>query len=178
MAGEVMTKPFVNLNEYNAKWEDQFDNERNRIIDAIGDEIAGIEHIGSTSVKGLKAKPIIDIMAGIENISSTSALISPLSEIEFEYVPKPELIFRRFFRKGLWGIGTCHLHICEIHSTEWVEKILFRDYLRKFPGAAQEYALLKSELAAKYKYDRPAYTKQKEPFIKNIIEKAKREFLE
>ncbi|WP_394171880.1 GrpB family protein [Guptibacillus hwajinpoensis] len=171
-----MTKPIVSLNEYNTEWESQFDYERKRIIAAIGDKIAGIEHIGSTSIKGLKAKPIIDIMIGIKDLNSTSALVQPLSEIEFEYVPKPELTERRFFRKGLWGRGTCHLHICEIHSTEWIEKTVFRDYLREHPEFAQEYALLKSELATKYKYDRPAYTQQKEPFIKGIIKKARMEF--
>ncbi|MBN8211114.1 GrpB family protein [Bacillus sp. NTK071] len=171
-----MRIPIVNLNEYNTEWESQFDYERKRIVAAIGDEIAGIEHIGSTSIKGLKAKPIIDIMVGIKDLNSTSAFVQPLSEIEFEYVPKPELTDRRFFRKGLWGQGTCHLHICEIHSTEWIEKTVFRDYLRKYPDFAEEYALLKSELATKYKYDRPAYTQQKEPFIKDIIKKARMEF--
>jgi|SRR5690625_456915 len=169
-----MTKPIVNLNEYSAEWEKQFDYERKQIIDVIGDKIVGIEHIGSTSIKGLKAKPIIDIMVGIEDLSRTSTLVAPLSKIEFEYVPKPELTDRRFFRKGLWGRGTCHLHICEMHSKEWIEKLLFRDYLRKHSKVVEEYALLKSELATKYKYDRPAYTQQKEPFIKDIIEKAKR----
>ncbi|MBM7553941.1 GrpB family protein [Thalassobacillus pellis] len=168
-----MTKPIVKLNEYNPEWENEFENGRKKIIKAIGDKIAGIEHIGSTSIKGLKAKPIIDIMVGIEDLSNTSILVSPLSEIEFEYVPKPELKDRRFFRKGLWGRGTCHLHICEIHSTEWVEKLLFRNYLRKNPEMVKEYALLKEELATKYKFDRSTYTQQKEPFIVDIIEKAK-----
>ncbi|MDP4549595.1 GrpB family protein [Alkalihalobacillus macyae] len=172
-----MTKPTVQLNEYNAEWESQFDYEKERIIAAIGDKLAGIEHIGSTSIKGLKAKPIIDIMGGIEDLSSTLAIVQPLNEIEFEYVPKPEFTDRRFFRKGSWGKGTCHLHICEIHSTEWIEKIVFRDYLRKHSKVAEEYALLKSELATTYKDDRSTYTQHKEPFIKDIIRKARREFL-
>jgi GrpB-like predicted nucleotidyltransferase (UPF0157 family) len=154
----------------------QFEYERKKLFEAIGDRIAGIEHIGSTSIRGLKAKPIIDIMVGIEDLSNTPTLVSPLGEIEFEYVPKPELADRRFFRKGLCGRGTCHLHICEIHSTEWVEKLLFRNYLRKYSEVAEEYALLKEELATKYKYDRPSYTQQKEPFIIEIIKKAEREF--
>ncbi|MYL64288.1 GrpB family protein [Bacillus hwajinpoensis] len=170
-----MAKSIVNLIEYNTDWESQFDYEKKRIIAAIGDKIVGIEHIGSTSIKGLKAKPVIDILVGIKDLNSTSAFVQPLSEVEFEYVPKPELTDRRFFRKGLWGKGTAHLHICKIHSTEWVEKIMFRDYLRKHPKIAEEYALLKSELATKYNYDRSAYTQQKEPFIKEIIRKAKRE---
>jgi GrpB-like predicted nucleotidyltransferase (UPF0157 family) len=113
-----MTKPIVDLNEYNSEWENHFDYERKKIIETIGDKIAGIEHIGSTSIRGLKAKPIIDIMVGVENFSKISSIVSPLNSIDFEYVPKPELTDRRFFRKGSWGQGTCHLHICEIHSTE------------------------------------------------------------
>lgn len=80
-----------------------------------------------------------------------------------------------FFRKGLWGQGTCHLHICEINSSEWIEKLLFRDYLRLHPDVAKEYASLKKELASNYKSDRPTYTKKKEPFIRKIIEIARKE---
>ncbi|WP_421385256.1 GrpB family protein [Bacillus salacetis] len=170
-----MIKPIVILSEYKSEWEYRFNQERKKIIEVIGDKIEGIEHIGSTSIKGLKAKPITDILVGIEDLSTVSSIVPPLNSIEYEYVPKPEVTDRIFFRKGLWGKGTCHLHVCEIHSTEWVEKLLFRDYLRKYPKVAEEYAFLKSELATKYKYDRPTYTCQKEPFIKEIIEKAKRE---
>ncbi|MGD6969022.1 GrpB family protein [Rossellomorea vietnamensis] len=171
-----MEKPVVILSEYNPQWEDQFEHEKKKILEAVGDKVVGIEHIGSTSVRGLKAKPIIDILAGVRDLNVVSSLIDPLREVEFEFVPKPELTDRSFFRKGLWGRGTCHLHICKMNSREWVEKLLFRDYLRKFPEAAEEYALLKTELSSLYKNDRPAYTKQKEPFIKDIIEKASRTF--
>lgn len=171
-----MTRPIVNLSEHNAEWENQFECERKRIIEVIGDKIVGIEHIGSTSIKGLKAKPIIDIMVGVDNLSTVTNFVVPLSKIEFEYIPKPELTDRRFFRKGLRGRGSCHLHICEMNSREWVEKLIFRDYLRKHPQVVKEYALLKSELAIKHKYDRPTYTQQKEPFIKDIIEKAREDF--
>ncbi len=95
--------------------------------------------------------------------------------IEYEYVPQPEFKDREFFRKGLWRQGTSHLHICEFNSSEWIEKLLFRDYLRVHPHAAKEYASLKKELASKYKFDRPTYTKKKEPFIKTMIEKARSE---
>lgn len=171
-----MIKPNVILNEYTIEWERQFEYEKNRIMAAIGNQIDGIEHIGSTSIRGLMAKPIIDIMVGVRSLERTSAFVKPLSEVDYEYVPKPEVTERKFFRKGLWGNGTCHLHICVIHSTEWIEKTVFRDYLRKHPESVEEYALLKCKLAIKYKYDRPAYTKQKEPFIKNIIKHARIEF--
>ncbi|QGH35669.1 GrpB family protein [Gracilibacillus salitolerans] len=170
-----MTKSIVNICDYNPKWKEQFDTERNRIIDVLGDKIVGIEHIGSTSIKGLAAKPIIDILVGVQNLDKVDQFVNPLKEIEYEYVPKPDFKDRKFFRKGEWGKGTSHLHICEYDSSEWIEKLLFRDYLRLHPEAAQEYEVLKKSLACEYKYDRQTYTKKKEPFIKNIVEKAKKE---
>jgi len=170
-----MQRLVVNLSEYNPNWKMQFEYEKKRILDSLGDKVVGIEHIGSTSIKGLKAKPIIDIIVGVQDLNEVSNFVSPLSKIEYDYVPKPEIRDRKFFRKGLWGQGTCHLHICEFNSSEWIEKLLFRDYLRLNHKVAEEYASLKEELASKYHFDRPAYTKKKEPFIKTVIEKARRE---
>ncbi|RSL35421.1 GrpB family protein [Salibacterium salarium] len=170
-----MIKPIVNISDYNPNWEKEFEYEKKRILDVLGDKVVGIEHIGSTSIKGLEAKPIIDIIVGVQDLDEVSNFVSPLSEIEYEYVPKFEFKDRKFFRKGLWGQGTCHLHLCEFNSSEWIEKLLFRDYLRLHPEVAKEYASLKKELATKYKFDRQTYTKKKEPFIKTIIEKAGKE---
>ncbi|MGE7913599.1 GrpB family protein [Lysinibacillus xylanilyticus] len=163
----------VELSEYNPYWEEQFIYEKNRIVEALGNKVVGIEHIGSTSIRGLKAKPIIDILIGVQSLDEVPNFIDTLSEIDYEYVLKPELIDRRFFRKGLWGQGTSHLHICEFNSNEWNEKCLFRDYIRENPHVAYEYASLKEQLASEYEYDRITYTKEKEPFIKMIIAKAK-----
>jgi GrpB-like predicted nucleotidyltransferase (UPF0157 family) len=170
-----MMKPIVNLSEYNPNWEKQFEYEKNRILDVLGNKVVGIEHIGSTSIKGLEAKPIIDIIVGAQDLDEVSNFVSPLSEIEYEFVPKSEFKERRFFRKGLWGQGSCHLHICKFNSNEWSEKLLFRHYLRLHPQVAVEYASLKKELASKYQFDRPMYTKKKEPFIKAIIENTRKE---
>ncbi|MGG0892911.1 GrpB family protein [Cytobacillus horneckiae] len=170
-----MTKPMVKLSEYDSKWEIQFQYEKKRITDVLAAKVVGIEHIGSTSIGGLVSKPIIDIIIGVEDLNDAPTLVSPLSKIEYEYVPKPELVSRRFFRKGFWGQGICHLHVCEYQSNEWKEKLLFRDYLRSHREAAEAYSLLKQKLASKYQFDRQTYTKKKEPFIKYIIEKASRE---
>ncbi|MGA9286946.1 MAG: GrpB family protein [Anaerobacillus sp.] len=170
-----MTKPIVNLSDYNPYWEKEFEIEKNNILEVLGDKAVGIEHIGSTSIKGLQAKPIIDLMVGVQHLEEVSHYISLLSQIDYEYVPKAEFKDRKFFRKGSWGQGTSHLHICEIHGGEWTEKLLFRDYLRVYPEVAEEYASLKRELASKHQFDRPIYTKKKEPFIKSIIEKAEKE---
>lgn len=168
-----MTNPQIYLSEHNPEWENQFNYEKKRIINAIGNELIEIEHIGSTSIPRLIAKPIIDLMVGISDLDDVAKLITPLARIEFEYVPKPELVDRYFFRKGEWGKGTAHLHICEMNGVEWTEKLLFRDYLRLHPSVASEYAFLKDELA-RYAFDRTTYTLKKEPFIKDIIEKARK----
>ncbi|WP_285395840.1 GrpB family protein [Lysinibacillus sp. fls2-241-R2A-57] len=163
----------VQLSEYNSNWEQQYADEQNRIKEALGDKAIRIEHIGSTSIKGLEAKPIIDILVGVPSLEEVVSFIDALSKIDYEYVPKLEFNDRKFFRKGLWGQGTSHLHICEYNSNEWIEKLLFRDYLRTHPEAATEYAMLKKQLATKYSHDRSTYTKEKEPFIHLIISKAK-----
>ena len=89
------------------------------------------------------------------------------------YVPKPELVERRFFKKEK-ETQTFHLHLCEFGGKEWEEKLLFRDYLRQHPEAMKEYNSLKQTLAVRYQKDRPSYTKSKEPFISSIIQKAKK----
>ncbi|WP_397539663.1 GrpB family protein [Rummeliibacillus pycnus] len=170
-----MTKTIVKLQDYDANWSVKFNDEKSKIKYALGDKMIGIEHIGSTSVKGLKAKPIIDILVGVQNLEEITIFAESLKEIEYEYVHKPELKGRKFFRKGIWGKGSCHLHICVYKGEEWNTKIMFRDYLRMHPKVAEEYALLKTELAKKYQFDRPTYTQKKEPFIARILQKAMQE---
>lgn len=168
-----MMKLMVKLKEYQAAWKEKYDFEKNRIQHAIGDRLLGIEHIGSTSIEGMTAKPIIDILVGIDQLNRMEVIVESLHKVEYEYVPKPEFPDRLFFRKGLWGQGTCHLHICKYDEKEWVEKLLFRDYLRLHPKAAKEYELLKRRLAKQFPDDHHAYTQAKEPFIHAIIQKAR-----
>ncbi|MBT2759152.1 GrpB family protein [Mesobacillus foraminis] len=170
-----MGKSRVHLENDHLKWQKNYEYEKDQILQAIGLKTLGIEHIGSTSIKGMAAKPIIDIMVGVLDLADYFMFLRPLSSIDFEYVHKPELTERKFFRKGEWGKGTCHLHMCEYGSREWNEKILFRNYLQAHPAAAEKYATLKKQLASKYQFDRPAYTREKEPFIKTVIERAMRE---
>ncbi len=168
-----MTQTTVTIYDYNPECKEKFSDEKEKIISLLVKQVIGIEHIGSTSIKGLAAKPIIDILIGVEDIEDVERFVNPLKTVEYEYVPKLEWGDRRFFRKGTWGKGTVHIHICEINSKEWKEKLLFRDYLRMHPETAQDYEYLKKSLAASYKNDRHTYTNKKEPFIQHVIEKAK-----
>ena len=170
-----MTKPIVEIHVYDTNWTDQFEREKQRIEGTLGHQALAIEHIGSTSVTGMPAKPIIDIMAGVSDLENALSFVKPLREIDYEYVQNSSFKDRFFFRKGLWRQGTCHLHICEYDGNEWRDKLLFRNYLRTNPEAAAEYASLKQQLAAKYIYERSTYTKEKEPFIKRILMKARLE---
>ncbi|MFD0770511.1 GrpB family protein [Bacillus sp. CGMCC 1.60114] len=167
-----MDKPIV-IEEYTPNWALQFKEEQKIIKDIIGSTALAIEHIGSTSVEGLGAKPILDIMVGVRDLSEIDTFIEPLEKIGYEHVFHQEFPNRRFFRKGLWRAGTHHLHIYRFGSDEWDSNLLFRDYLRNHPDVRQQYNQLKKELANKHHFDRVAYTNAKAPFITNIIQKGK-----
>jgi GrpB-like predicted nucleotidyltransferase (UPF0157 family) len=167
-----MEKQIV-IEEYNPGWSNEFEKEKAIIKQALNDDLLPIEHIGSTSVKGLGAKPILDIMIGVRNLSEVDSFIEPLKQLEYEYVIHKEFPQRRFFRKGQWRAGTHHLHIYEYNSEFWINNILFRNYLNDYPNTKIQYNQLKRDLAVKYEYDRVGYTNAKAPFISSVIKLAK-----
>ncbi|NQX71688.1 GrpB family protein [Paenibacillus alba] len=167
-----MEKPVV-IEEYNEEWSFKYQQEERGIKEILGVIAIAIEHIGSTSVPGLGAKPIIDFMVGINDLKEVEKFIEPLSKIGYEHVYHKEFPNRRFFRKGQWRAGTHHLHIYNYGSEEWKNNILFRDYLRTHPDVLKQYNQLKKELAEKYRNDRVAYTNAKHPFIIDVIQNAR-----
>ncbi|AXI28413.1 hypothetical protein CIB87_05045 [Priestia megaterium] len=165
----------VIIEEYTSNWALSFQEEEKLLKDIMSNKAISIEHIGSTSVKGLGAKPILDIMVGVCNLGEVVGLIEPLNNIGYEHIFHEEFPNRRFFRKGLWRSGTHHLHIYKYESEEWNNNILFRNYLRKHLHIRNQYNQLKIELAQKYSFDRVGYTEAKAPFITAVIQKAKGE---
>lgn len=166
----------VTLRNYSDLWAQEFEKDRNRILALLGDKVKRIEHVGSTSIPGMAAKPIIDIAVAVEHLSIIDdCAIALLNQIGFEYVPKEEFPNRMFFRRGKWGNGTHHLHVYEYESKEWKNMIFFRDYLIKYPDVAAKYLNLKRELA-EICPDRQTYTSCKAPFIQNILARANEEF--
>ena len=168
----VTTGQPVRIAVYDLRWASMFEEARSEIVGRCGALVVAVEHIGSTSVPGLAAKPIIDIMAAVERLDDARALIDPLAAIGFEFVPKNEAPGRLFFRRGLRGAGTHHLHVVELGSWEWRRHLLFRDHLRAHPERAADYERLKRELAATHGPDRGAYTDAKTPFIESVVERA------
>lgn len=165
----------VVIAEYDPRWPVMYEEEKARILDAIGHRLVAIEHMGSTSVPGLAAKPIIDIMAAIDSLANDQECVIPLLGLGYEYVPEHEDIIpeRRYFRKGPQGARTHHLHMVELGSEFWERQLLFRDYLRAHPDEASRYCQLKRELAAQYRNDRASYTDAKGPYITSVLEKVR-----
>lgn len=128
-----MEKP-VFIEEYTSDWVKQFQEEREILKGIVGEKVIAIEHIGSTSVEGLGAKPILDIAIGVNDLEVVSEFIEPLKQIGYEFVYHKEFPERRFFRKGQWRAGTHHLHIYKFQGEHWDNQILFRNYLRNNPG--------------------------------------------
>jgi GrpB-like predicted nucleotidyltransferase (UPF0157 family) len=163
----------VVIEEYTSDWVLRFQEEKRILKGILRDKAIAIEHIGSTSIEGLGAKPIVDIMVGVSHLNEVDEFIEPLKKVGYEYVFHKEFPNRRFFRKGQWRAGTHHLHIYQYESEEWKNHILFRNYLRTHPDQLKQYQQLKKDLAEKYHFERAAYTKAKEPFILTVIKKAK-----
>lgn len=166
---------FVKLYPYDIEWQSVFDIEKALLMEKIGEHVLDIQHVGSTSIPGLEAKPIIDIAIGVASLEIGLNCIEPLSKIGYEYKNDAGIPGRHFFAKGDKEKRTHYLHIEVINGQLWNNHILFRDYLRKHNDYGEEYAKLKRILASRYENDRDAYTIGKDEFIRNVIHLAENE---
>ena len=168
------TQP-IEVVDYDRDWPRQYVAERDRIDAAIGDVALAIEHVGGTAVPGLPAKPVIDLMVGVEDIERAGPAVAGLINLGYEYVPELEsqLPDRRYFRRG--SPESHHVHMVPVSSDYWAEHLLFRDYLRTHPQAAEEYGKLKLGLAGRHRLDRDAYRAGTVPFIDTVVAAARRE---
>ena len=164
-------KEKIIIKEYDPKWQALFETESAEIMEAIGHYVAEIEHIGSTAVPGLCAKPVIDILVGLRRLLDAQDCILPMEGMGYEYFPEFEDEFpeRRYFRKTSNGKRTHQIHMVEINTDFWKRHLAFRDHLRTHLETANEYAALKKELAKQFENDREGYTNAKTIFIENIL---------
>jgi GrpB-like predicted nucleotidyltransferase (UPF0157 family) len=168
----------VKLVKYQTTWETSFKQEKQAIQEKLGNEVLAIEHIGSTSIPGMTAKPIIDFMVAVNSINDYEKYIAPLKGLGYE--------FRRDYRnthqehvlfvKGAEDCRTHYLKLTQMDSDFWQEHILFRDYLINHPDLANEYQKLKEKLGKEYSSERAKYTESKAEFIKNIIKLANKSY--
>jgi GrpB-like predicted nucleotidyltransferase (UPF0157 family) len=162
-----LEKGIVRLFDYDVQWPLIFEKERRRIEQAIGDIILSLHHVGSTSVPGLCAKPIIDILIGLETFECGFQCVMPLEQLGYTFRGENGIPGRHYFRKG--DPRTFHVHMFEKNSSQWHDHILFADYLRKNPERKQQYAELKRALAQAYPKNRVKYTNSKSEFIQETI---------
>ncbi len=167
-------KPSITIVDYDPLWPLLYQEEKQRILTVTCNVVVAIEHIGSTAVPGLEAKPIIDIMAAVHRLADAKRCIRPLESLGYEYVPRHEAVMpeRRYFHKGATPyLRTHHLHMVEMGSDFWQSHLIFRDYLRARPDEARRYGRLKKALALKFGSERGAYTDAKAPFIEGIVDR-------
>ncbi len=175
---EIYRNDNIELTPYNSDWPALAEKEI-KILAALLPQkhIVDIQHVGSTAIPGMIAKPIIDIQIAVDSLEIIKPIaIEILQSLDYQYWqdnPDPE---RLFFVKGMPPLGekrTHHVHIVEPTSKHWTGKILFRDYLRAHPAVARDYEQLKINLANKYQHDREAYTEGKSLFLQGILGKVK-----
>ena len=160
--------------DYDPQWPVLYEEEKNQILEAVGHKILAFEHIGSTAVPGLGAKPIIDMMAGVHHSSDAEECIPLLRDIGYTSVtPQPDDPDHYYcLGKGPHSVGY-HLHLMKFRSNSWEKHLLFRDYLRTNPDVANQYHDLKKKLVTKHGSDRATYTRAKTLFIEAVVAKAR-----
>ena len=160
------------LVDYDPAWPSLFENEAGRIREALRDVAVRIEHVGSTAVPGLAAKPVVDIQVSVDVMVPRDRFVVPLVALGYEFVPDPTDTEHEYFKKEVDGMRTYQIHVCPVGS-EWERRHLaFRDHLRANPDDAGLYAQLKRQLAADHPRDILAYIDGKTPFIREIEERA------
>lgn len=160
----------VCLREDHEAWAHEFELERARIVDAIGAHILDIQHVGSTAIRGVPAKPILDILVGVENFDEATVCIPPLESIGYRYRQEHGIPRRHYFVKG--DPRTHHLHMVERESEHWILTVGFRDFLKDHPESAHDYAQEKRTLAVTYSRDRAAYQREKDKVVERLLRAA------
>ena len=162
----------IELVAYDPAWPRAFYEERDRLLALFPTKLLAIEHIGSTAVPGMPAKPIVDILAGVESMSVADALFAPIlaSGYTTSRTFNEMLSDRRWFMRVIGGRRSHHLHIVRFEGPVWRRHMLFRDCLRARPTVAEDYARLKADLALQHRHDREAYTEAKSAFVASVVE--------
>jgi GrpB-like predicted nucleotidyltransferase (UPF0157 family) len=157
---------------YDPTWPDQFEAARAELLTAIGPVVVRLEHIGSTSVPGLAAKPVIDMMASVRGLQDGRAAQAALAELGYELVATgmPDRLF--YQRRAGPGMATHHLHVVAEDSWATRNERLLRDYLRSHPEQARRYGRLKQQLARDLGHGE-AYTRAKTELIQELVDAAR-----
>jgi GrpB-like predicted nucleotidyltransferase (UPF0157 family) len=140
------------------------------VRNACGQLVIDIQHVGSTAVPGLPAKPILDLAVAVATLASMPEVIGRLTRISYVYRGDyGDAGGHLFVAESFPDVRTIHMHVVEYRSDQWRDYLLFRDLLRNNPALREEYAQLKKHLMRVYRNDRESYTASKEDFIRAIL---------
>lgn len=165
--------PIIEIHDWSPAWADEFLQRAKALRSALGERARRIDHIGSTSVTWLGAKPIVDIQISVDDFEPIDPLVAAMADAGYVWRRDNPELTKRYFRERD-GEKRCHIHVRRLGSWHEQWALLFRDYLRGHPDTAAEYEAVKRALAERYGHDRQAYTDAKEPFFWATIQKADR----
>lgn len=161
----------IEVVEYDEAWPTRFGEERVLLERVLAPWLAGpIEHIGSTAVRGLAAKPVIDIMAGVASLEASRPAIEALRTLEYQYFAYKTDVMH-WFCKPSAAFRTHHMHLVPVGSELWAARLYFRDALRADASLAAEYAAVKQQLAVTHRFDREGYTEAKSFFVHRVLDR-------
>ncbi len=167
-----LAREVVRLDSYRPEWKTLFEEEAARLRSVMGAAALAVEHVGSTAVEGMDAKPLIDLLVGVRDLGEARGWIPELEAHGYEFRPDEDIPDRLFFAKGARAWRTHHLSLAEPSSGFYTKHLRFRDYLRAHPAAREAYRALKHGLAREFPTDRASYTEGKRAFIEHILELA------
>lgn len=176
MTNEELWQLFpIILTSHKSHWKDDYKNEERILKDKLGCIVERVNHIGSTAVPGLLAKPTIDVLLEIKEDSDISQIIKGMEESGYIYSyqsnkPAPHMMFMKGYTPNGFEDKVYHVHVR--YPGDW-DELYFRDYLISHSQKAEEYGLLKLRLKEEFEHDRDAYTRAKSDFIRMITRKAK-----
>ncbi|MEG1149933.1 MAG: GrpB family protein [Bacilli bacterium] len=172
----ALQRGIVQLEDYNSNWKNDYEKEEKLLKEVLKDKIVEIHHIGSTSIVGLKAKPIIDILIVIKKFDEINEIENLLKEYDYENRGQQGIDDRYFFAKGPDDARSHYIHFTVPNSNTYFNQVYFKRYLIDHPEYIDKYCDLKQELAKKYANERKKYTESKNEFITNVINLAKEEY--
>ena len=162
--GEVVVVP------YDPRWPVLFEEAAAQLRALLGPAILAVHHVGSTAVRGLCAKPILDVLVSVPDFDDARKLVTPLATLGYEFRPDEEIPDRHYFRRPPGGeLRTHHLSLAEPDSRHHTVTLAFRDALRRDPKVNASYARLKLTLAQQFPRDRPAYIEGKTRFVMQVL---------
>jgi len=163
-----LARGIVKLVPYDPLWQSRFEAETKLLQQKLGIDTDRIQHVGSTAIPGILAKPIIDIAIPVESLATADEWAKPLADLGYwDKGPQPDIPQRRFFAKGPENKRTVYLHV--VTNQEYRRLVAFRDALRANPKLAKEYSELKQSLATAHADNRAEYSSRKDDFIQRVL---------